>query len=178
MSMSSAPSSLEPASSRILFPAKKRGRPSKADVERRQTESMARKEISPAVEPQPPLENGSRAIELVARMETPLSTPLKRNRTLTGSAGDERRIRPFPQTVEKALISNISETLEPKGTRITSHPEKALLPIQQLSPINPGSSLRSSTLASEIEASSPPKNLPSLDFDRAKKLRVRRPTNS
>ena len=167
------------SSSRDLHQAKKRGRPSKADVIRRQEESIAAFEILPAVEPQPPVENGSRATEVAAQIQTPSSTPLKRNWTLTGEAEDDRRIRPFSQPVEKALSSNIFEILEPNDTRTTSLPEKALLPLQHLSPNNPGSPLRNLTLASEIEASSSPKNQPSLDSDRAKKLRVRaRPSHN
>jgi hypothetical protein len=173
-------SPLGSSSSRDLHQAKKRGRPSKADVIRRQEESIATGEILPAVEPQPPVENGSRATEVAAQIQTPSSTSLKRNRTLTGDAEDDRRIRPWPfsQPVEKVPSSNIFELLEPNDTRTTSHPEKALLPLQHLSPINPGSPLRNLTLASGIEASASPKNQPSLDSDRAKKLRVRCPTIS
>jgi hypothetical protein len=178
ISINPALSPLGSSSSRDLHQAKKRGRPSKADVIRRQAESIAKGEILPAVEPQPPVENGSRATEVAAQIQTPSSTSLKRNWTLTGEAEDDRRIRPFSQPVEKAPSSNISEFLEPNDTRTTSHPEKALLPLQHLSPINPGSPLRNLILASEIEASSSPKNQPSLDSDRAKTLRVRCPTIS
>jgi hypothetical protein len=156
--------------------AKKRGRPSKVEMERRQAEAIAKGEIfPPAVEPQPYAENSSQPTDVISQIQTPPTTSLKRNRTLTGEAEDDGRARPFPQPVEKGQTSSTFGSPEPDSIRNMSHPERMSMPIQHLSPANPGSPLRNSTLASDIEATSPSKNRPTPDSYRVQILRVRGP---
>jgi hypothetical protein len=159
--------------------AKKRGRPSKVEVERRQAEAIAKGEIVPPLaEPQFYAENSSRPTNVISQIQTPPTTSLKRNRTLTGEAEDDGRARPFSPPVEKEQNSSILESLEPNGMRNMSHPEKMSMPIQHLSPANPGSPLRRSTLASDIEATSPSKSRPTTNSHRIQTLRVRYPFTS
>ena len=167
-----------PSISSDLPPARKRGRPSKADVERRQVELIAKGEILPAVDYQPPVENISRPTDAASQIRIPPGASVKRTRTLTGEAEDDRRIRPFPQLVEKGQSSSTTEFPEPNSIRNMSRPENATLPIQHLSPANPESPLRNSNLPSEIEDTSPPKTQAGPDSQVVKKLRVRRPTTS
>jgi hypothetical protein len=167
-----------PSISSDLPPAKKRGRPSKADVERRQVELVAKGDILPAVDYQPPAENISRPTHAASQIQIPPGASVKRTRTLTGGAEDDRRTRPFSQLVEKGKSSSTTEFPEPNSTRNMSHPENATLPIQHLSPANPGSPLRNSNLPLEIEATSPPKTQAGPDSQIVKKLRVRLPTTS
>lgn len=162
-----------PSISSDLPPAKKRGRPSKADVERRQVELVAKGDILPAVDYQPPAENISRPTDAASQIQIPPGASVKRTRTLTGGAEDDRRIRPFSQLVEKGKSSSTTEFPEPNSTRNISHPENATLPIQHLSPANPGSPLRNSNLPLEIEATSPPKTQAGPDSQIVKKLRAR-----
>jgi len=164
--------SASPLLSQSSSPPRKRGRPSKADVERKQAEAIAKGEIIlPAVAPQSYAENSNRPTDVVSQNQTqPSDSSLKRSRTLTGEGEDDRPARTFSQPVEKAEKSNTTKLKEASSMRNMLLPENVSLPTQHLSPVNTGSPLRNSTLASDLEAPAP--------SNRVKTLRVRCPTPS
>lgn len=157
-----------------LIPGKKRGRPSKADVERKQAETISRGEIvAPKIAPGIQLapEDG-----LLHPYISQTFNSLKRSRTLTGEEEDSGRVplQPIPQLqlgdIRHDSGNKHDETQEPRNRLITTQLEKLPLPVQPLSPANPGSPLRFSTLASDVETASSSRR--TSDGPRIERMRV------